>query len=468
MLKQRSRTLTGAVILIETLVWLLAFFAAYQTRAHVSYFDRFGGMEPWNYYVMPALISSAVWALYVGVSGVVGPGLRLRPAWDEISNVVGGVAAVVASTFAVVFLLKVQSSSRLMVGFYTAYGVLGIIAVRIVVRRLMRTGYTDILGRNVAIVGEGDVARRVADAVLAHSEWGLRVAGFIGIDADAVNGPSLGSLANIGRIVEQQVVDEVIFAGSNLDLQQFEHALAVCDEAGVNTRIVLDFFPHKVSSISLDDLDGFPTLAFHTTNNDAFPLAVKRVFDIAVASAALILGAPVFIAVALAIKITMPGPVIFVQRRVGLNGREFDFYKFRSMVVDAAKLEAQLRAHNDTQGPTFKMQNDPRVTPFGHFLRKTSLDEIPQFFNVLRGEMSIVGPRPLALEHSKAYERWQRRRLSVKPGLTCIWQVSGRSNIDFDTWMRLDLQYIDNWSLWLDLRLFVLTIPAVLLARGAR
>jgi exopolysaccharide biosynthesis polyprenyl glycosylphosphotransferase len=467
LLKQRARTLTGAVLIAEGVVWVLAFFAAYYARAAIPYFDQFGTLEPW--YAYDWLIAAApMWVAYAAITGVLGPGNRVRPPWDELSTLLVGTGVVASGMVAELFVLKLQIASRLLVAFYALFGLVGVAVGRVFVRWLVSSGRTDLLGRNVAIVGEGDVARRVAESVRAHGEWGLRLAGFISVGERAPTGPYLGSLHDIAQIVERHVIDEVIFAGADLDLQVFEEPLAICDEAGVNTRIVLDFFPHKISRMDLDDFDGFPTLAFNTTSNAALQLAAKRVFDIIVSVLALIVGAPLFVLVALAIKVTMPGPVLYVSRRVGLNGREFDFYKFRTMVVDAQKLEATLRDHNHTQGPTFKMDNDPRVTPLGHFLRKTSLDEIPQFYNVLRGEMSIVGPRPLALEHSKAYERWQRRRLSVKPGLTCIWQVSGRSNLDFDTWMRLDLQYIDSWSLWLDLRLFVLTIPAVLFARGAR
>jgi exopolysaccharide biosynthesis polyprenyl glycosylphosphotransferase len=188
---------------------------------------------------------------------------------------------------------------------------------------------------------------------------------------------------------------------------------------------------------------------------------------VALSGAILLLLAPLLAAVAVAIWLESPGPVLFRQRRVGLNGREFWLYKFRSMHRDAEARLQDLIARNEASGPVFKMRNDPRVTRVGRFIRKTSLDEFPQFWNVLRGEMSIVGPRPPLPEEVRQYKRWQRRRLSVRPGITCEWQVSGRSNVDFDRWIALDLQYIDNWSLWNDLRICARTIPAVLLARGA-
>jgi exopolysaccharide biosynthesis polyprenyl glycosylphosphotransferase len=208
-------------------------------------------------------------------------------------------------------------------------------------------------------------------------------------------------------------------------------------------------------------------LSLTRTPSDELALAAKRLFDITVSFLVLFLLSPVFLAVAAAIKLDSPGPVFFRQRRVGLQGRTFDIFKLRSMYLDAeARLES-LRTHNEMSGPVFKMKNDPRITRVGRFLRRTSLDEFPQFWNVLRGEMSVVGPRPPLPSEVRQYKRWQRRRLSVKPGITCIWQISGRNNIDFDRWMELDLEYIDQWSLWTDFQICLKTIPAVLGTRGA-
>jgi exopolysaccharide biosynthesis polyprenyl glycosylphosphotransferase len=177
---------------------------------------------------------------------------------------------------------------------------------------------------------------------------------------------------------------------------------------------------------------------------------------------------PVFLVIAALIKLTSPGPVLFRQPRCGLHGRSFTFLKFRSMTLGADALKATLAPYNEMDGPAFKMTNDPRVTPIGRFLRRTSLDELPQLWNILRGDMSFVGPRPAVIEEVRQYQPWQRRRLSMKPGLTCLWQVSGRNELTFDEWMRLDLEYIDNWSLWLDVKIALKTIPAVVRGRGAR
>jgi exopolysaccharide biosynthesis polyprenyl glycosylphosphotransferase len=231
----------------------------------------------------------------------------------------------------------------------------------------------------------------------------------------------------------------------------------------------LDILPPASHHFAMEELEGIPLLSFtHASENDVLALAAKRAFDVVVSATALLIHAPVIAALAVAIRLDSPGPVFFRQRRVGKNGREFTLFKFRSMRVGAEDELAHLRRHNEMAGPVFKMREDPRVTRVGRLLRRTSLDELPQFWNVLRGEMSVVGPRPPLPSEVRLYQRWQRRRLSMKPGLTCTWQVSGRSDVDFERWMELDLAYIDGWTLWRDVVILLRTIPAVLLGRGAR
>jgi exopolysaccharide biosynthesis polyprenyl glycosylphosphotransferase len=216
------------------------------------------------------------------------------------------------------------------------------------------------------------------------------------------------------------------------------------------------------------DRDGDHYITSYTGIGELWPRTIKRAIDILGSGLALILLAPVLAAAVIAIKLTSPGPVFFLQERVGLNKRRFKIFKFRTMVPNAEALMARLERQNEASGPVFKMRNDPRITPIGRFLRRTSVDELPQFFNVLKGEMSLVGPRPLPLRDYNGFnEDWQRRRFSVKPGITCLWQVNGRSNISFDQWMKLDLKYMDEWSLWLDLKILVKTVPAVLRGQGA-
>jgi len=239
-----------------------------------------------------------------------------------------------------------------------------------------------------------------------------------------------------------------------------------CDEQGVRTRVLADFFPHVHSEMYLERLGSLPLLTFSAVPHDEIRLMIKRAFDVAVAAVALMVLAPFMAIVALLVRVTSPGPAIFRQVRCGLNGRRFVFYKFRSMCVNAEQLKPQLE-HLSRKSVAFKIPNDPRLTPIGRWLRKFSIDEWPQLWNVLKGDMSLVGPRPAVPEEVEKYEAWQRRRLRMRPGLTCLWALEGRDHLDFETWMKLDLEYIDNWSLGLDLRILLLTIPQVLTGKGA-
>jgi exopolysaccharide biosynthesis polyprenyl glycosylphosphotransferase len=273
-------------------------------------------------------------------------------------------------------------------------------------------------------------------------------------------------LDELPQILRRRVIDEVIFAVPAADLPRLEETLLLCDEEGVRTRVALDIFPHVHSDVYLDRLGPAPLLTFSGAPHDELRLLLKRATDIACSALALVALAPMLLAVALAVKLTSPGPVIFSQIRCGLNGRRFRLYKFRSMVANAEALKQQLMSRNERE-LVFKIRNDPRLTPIGKWLRKFSIDELPQLWNVLAGNMSLVGPRPAIPEEVEQYKRWQRRRLRMRPGLTCLWVVEGRDTVDFETWMTLDMRYIDNWSLALDWKIILRTIPQVVIGRGA-
>jgi len=277
----------------------------------------------------------------------------------------------------------------------------------------------------------------------------------------------LGTVSQLGQILDDNVIDEVIFAVPRERLPHIEGAFRLCQEQGANARVCLDLFHVAGSHVALGEMDGLPMLAFTRAPTDEVALLFKRAFDVVASAVAVLLLSPLFVATAIGVKLDSPGPVFFSQTRVGKNGRPFKMLKFRSMHIDAEERLDSLRTQNEVSGPVFKMRNDPRVTRVGRFIRRTSLDELPQFLNVLSGEMSIVGPRPPVPSEVRQYQRWQRRRLSVKPGITCTWQVSGRSDVSFDQWMKLDLEYIDTWSLWGDIQICFRTVPAVLLSRGA-
>ena len=265
-------------------------------------------------------------------------------------------------------------------------------------------------------------------------------------------------------------VSRVIFAGGHSHLNRLEEGIAACEIEGVEAWVVADFIRTAISRPAFDVFGARPMLVFRTTPEVSWALMVKGLIDRGGAVIGLVLLSWVFVLVAVAIRMTSPGPVVFRQKRAGKNGKPFTMYKFRSMHTNAEMRQAELVAFNQMEGPVFKIDNDPRVTRLGKFLRKTSIDEFPQLLNVLKGQMSLVGPRPLPIYEVEQFESTaQRRRLSMKPGLTCLWQVSGRSDISsFDEWVKLDLRYIDHWSLWLDAKILLKTIPVVFLGFGAR
>jgi exopolysaccharide biosynthesis polyprenyl glycosylphosphotransferase len=274
------------------------------------------------------------------------------------------------------------------------------------------------------------------------------------------------------HMLHEHSVNGVIISARHTYFEQVENAIKTCELEGIEAWLVADFFGTQISHAHFDELLGYPLLVFRTTPETSWQGVIKQLMDFfgALLLLGLLIVIPVIPLIALAIKLTSPGPVFFRQQRSGLNGAPFTLYKFRSMVTNAEQYKHELEAMNEMSGPVFKVTNDPRVTPIGKFLRKYSLDELPQLFNVLRTEMSLVGPRPLPVDEVKRFENLaHRRRLSVKPGLTCLWQISGRNQIsDFKNWVRLDLEYIDNWSLWLDLKILIRTIPAVLIGTGAK
>jgi len=263
------------------------------------------------------------------------------------------------------------------------------------------------------------------------------------------------------------VIDRVIFVVPRVWLHRIEEAILACEEVGVSTSIALDLYNLHIARTRQTDFNGFPLLEFETFHAKEWQLFIKRGMDLVIAGLALVFFSPLMVLVALLIKLTSKGPVFFKQTRCGLNGRKFTLFKFRSMVVDAEARKKELLVNNEMDGPVFKMKRDPRITSLGYILRKTSIDELPQFINVLMGDMSVVGPRPPLVNEVEDYTFWQRRRLSLKPGITCIWQVSGRNKISFDQWMKMDLEYIDNWSLWLDIRILIKTFFVVLVGYGA-
>lgn len=340
--------------------------------------------------------------------------------------------------------------------------------------------------RNLLIAGVGAQARRVFHEIVQSPELGIRVVGFASLSDESrmlqeQNGGVLSSEvydlsarviatpANFETALKRYAIDEVLFTDIVSSLEVVEDLAQIAIEEGVRVTMAADLFSLGIIRSDTSYFGAIPLIHYEPAPVDTPALVVKRCIDVVVSSILLLLLSPLLLLVAVLVKATSPGPVFFRQRRMGLNGRTFVLLKFRSMVEGAEQMLPELKARNEMSGPVFKLKDDPRVTRIGRWLRRTSIDELPQLINVLLGDMSLVGPRPPLPDEVSLYERKQRRRLSMRPGLTCIWQVSGRNEIpDFEEWAKLDLEYIDNWSLTTDLKLLLRTIPVVLSGTGAR
>jgi exopolysaccharide biosynthesis polyprenyl glycosylphosphotransferase len=324
----------------------------------------------------------------------------------------------------------------------------------------------------VMIVGLAERARRLGEELERSAQYGIRLLGFLAEGTTEITEVQLASsykvypIEELREILRRQVIDEIVFAVGSERLAELEEVFLLCDEEGVRTRVAVDFFPHVNSKVHLDQLGSTPLLTFSAAPHDEIRLLVKRATDIVLASVGIAVLLPFMAIIVLLVRLTSRGPAIFRQERCGLNGRKFTFYKFRSMCDNAEELKPTVQ-HLSQRDTAFKIPNDPRLTPIGRYLRKFSIDEWPQLWNILRGDMSLVGPRPAVPDEVEQYKQWQRRRLRMRPGLTCLWALAGRDNIDFETWMRMDMQYIDNWSLGLDWKILLLTIPRVLTGHGA-
>jgi exopolysaccharide biosynthesis polyprenyl glycosylphosphotransferase len=324
------------------------------------------------------------------------------------------------------------------------------------------------------IVGTGAAARELAVLIEQSEPLGLRLIGFVAPGAQAPSPPTglrstypVFSLDQAYEILKNHVVDELLCAVGKDDLERLTDLIGRCHEQGIRTRVALGFLPQTFPRVHLENLRHVPLLTLGSAPNNEFALFAKRLVDVALSAIALIVLSPLMLLLAALIRLTSPGPVLYRQTRCGLNGRRFTLFKFRSMVANAETLRPDLEALNEMDGAAFKIADDPRCTPLGRWIRKFSLDELPQLWNIFRGDMSFVGPRPPLPEEVDRYEPWQRRRLRMPPGLTCLWTLEGRNQLKFDRLVQFDLAYIDNWSLWLDLKIVLKTIPRVAIGRGA-
>ncbi|MGA2191915.1 MAG: sugar transferase, partial [Nitrospirota bacterium] len=376
---------------------------------------------------------------------------------------------------ALIYLLRYEFISReIVVGFFAcSFSLLMArkIGMKLFLLKIRAKGWNY---RNILIIGINHLSKNLARQLHDYKYLGLRVIGFLGSSEGDIgklfeDSPIIGTFEDLDFLLKTTPIDEVIFTEKEISWESLQGMLNICEQYGIKMSLLLrppGVFKLNFSKLKIEEIADSRLVSFVTSERPLFPLMLKKIIDVAFAGTALLLLAPLMALIIPAIKLDSPGPVFFIQKRSGRNGRIFDFLKFRSMHVDAEDHKEKLLHRNEHSGPIFKMKADPRVTRVGRVLRKYSLDELPQLINVLKGDMSLVGPRPPLPSEVEKYERWQRRRLSVKPGITCLWQVSGRNNIDFDNWMKLDLEYIDNWSIRLDFELLIKTIPAVLRGTG--
>jgi exopolysaccharide biosynthesis polyprenyl glycosylphosphotransferase len=363
----------------------------------------------------------------------------------------------------VIFLFRFQLARSVIVLFgFISFGFM------LANEELLRVAYRSRFGqlqlkKRVLLVGTKEDTTRVLEQLKVRRHDDLEVLGELDINQSSVE--------DLVKMLHETSANSVILNAKHTVFGQIERVIHACEIEGVEAWLMADFFKTQISQTTFDDFYGRPVLVFRSAPEASWQGVCKQLLDLTTAFVMLVILVPLlFIPVALAIRLASPGPVLFKQRRCGLNGRPFTMLKFRSMVTDAEQRKQELAALNEMGGPVFKVTNDPRITPIGRWLRKYSIDEFPQLFNVLRGEMSLVGPRPLPVDEVQRFDDpSHRRRLSVKPGLTCLWQVSGRNQVkDFKDWVRLDLEYIDNWSFWLDLKILWRTIPVVLTGAGAK
>ncbi|MBI4309436.1 MAG: sugar transferase [Candidatus Omnitrophica bacterium] len=473
MLKEYADIFRRVLIITDCALMGSAFFLAYFACRHM---DRFflSGIYFLSAYLWILPLSMALWGWFLYALRMYNA-FRLKKTGEIISIIVRSAFLSFVIFSVIAYVCNIEHISRLFVGLFFVVTLLLLILEKVSLilffRRLHARGFNF---RNVLVVGTGARARNFVRYLDQDKELGLKVIGLVDEDpmrtGAVIQGHEvLGDLSDIPEILRRQVVDYAVFIVPRSSLGKIEPGLRQCEMVGVTASVAVDLFNLKFAMIKETDMMGIPMITFEVGPHNIVDLLIKRLCDIVISSAALALISPLYLAVAISIKLTSPGPVYFVQERCGLSGRKFKLYKFRTMVQGAESRLKDLLSHNEMSGPVFKMENDPRITTIGKSLRKYSLDELPQLWNVFHGDMSLVGPRPPLPSEVQQYDPWHQRRLSIRPGITCIWQASGRNRIsNFDQWVTMDLEYIDHWSLWLDFKILFKTLPAVLSASGAK
>ncbi len=370
------------------------------------------------------------------------------------------------------YLLGFESISHYFILAFSIINWLSLFSLRMMTFRIAKSFRSNGYNIHNLIIIADKYSEQIIDSILDHKEWGYRI---VAIFSDSTNirelySPMIRVLperSNIKNLLKVDIIDEVLYCKHDVDLSRVDQLIAACKELGITFKAKSNVVHVNQSEGKLTHLEKTPFLTYYNTPNNSLRWVWKSISDFVISAVLLFFLSPIFLIVALLIKLTSKGPVIFKQRRVGLHGRQFYIYKFRTMVQNAEELKSKLMEQNESDGPTFKIKKDPRITPIGRFIRKTSIDELPQLYNVLKGEMSLIGPRPPLPSEVVEYKDWQLRRLSVKPGITCTWQIiPNRNDVVFEKWMKLDMEYIDKWSIKSDWQLLFKTIKSILINRG--
>jgi lipopolysaccharide/colanic/teichoic acid biosynthesis glycosyltransferase len=501
MIRKHARLSRQFAITLDAFTVILAFVISFYIRRALIFLIPFGLRVSLSDYALLMVIIPIIWWTLLNIQDAY-TWQRFTSLWAEYKRVLKTTISGTLILTLLAFIFRLQKLPRSLIGIFAFVVFLMLILEKTLLYYMMgqlrKRGFNR---KKALIVGTGELAHEFMEKTDKYPEWGLEVIGFLTDKSDEIGRdidlgkvpisiklpetdkyitkiesssfffqkPVLGSYDDLMKILHEMPVEEVVLALPSKDLDAAHAMLRLCEEEGIQVRLVSDFFRTIIAKFHVNEIYGMPILTFSAAPMKEWQLFVKRLLDVIISAIALIILSPLFLIIIFLIKITSPGPAFYEWKVVGYNRKPFKGYKFRSMLKDADKLKEKLLEHNEMNGPVFKMKNDPRITFIGRFLRKFSLDELPQLWSVFKGDMSIVGPRPCLRTELPYFENWHRRKFSVKPGLTCLWQVNGRSNIrDFDEWAKMDLEYIDNWSLWLDFKIMLKTFYTVFSGEGAQ
>ena len=462
MLREYGTILDDISQLVDLIVLGLGFLFAVE----IYQYNHAMAGSAWEQYFLIFLVYSLCWIISSNVNRVY-QSRRFMSAGLETKQLIKAHIVTFAVTIVSVTLYEPSLIHNRFVFYFEATALFLTLGVHLMVRLMLQAWRT--IGRNaryVLILGSGQAAHSYLDKVNENPQLGYKVVGYLAPERNGLEIPYLGDYSNLQTVIGMEIVDLTVITATLSD-ERVKDCLELLDLMGKTVTLLPDETVAKVARSRPIDFGGLPMVAYDGHPRLPIQELTKRGMDVILTGIGLVFISPILLAIAIAIKVSSEGPVFFAQERVGLNGRIFKMYKFRSMVVDAEKLKSKLAHLNEMSGPVFKITNDPRVTPVGRFLRKTSLDELPQLWNVFLGEMSLVGPRPPLPSEVNLYDSKHRKRLAVKPGITCVWQISGRNQVDFDEWMAMDAEYVDRWSLWLDMGILARTVPVVLGRKGA-